>query len=198
MQISGYKASVGSHCDFCSISNVKSWLQTLCSFPMRFLSYFAYKSVVTKPMFVLNTISALFRILTVQMQFMRQCSHSEHRRAILSTGTVFWTPRCRFLARGRIWALVWRFLDRGRILSTLQRFLDRGRIWALASRFLDRGCILTRCRVSSTGVAFWAHWFFTSVCLFYRPFCRFHFRTAYEKGVLHVNSWAICNLITKE
>ena len=77
-------------------------------------------------MFLINAISALFRILTAQMQFMRQCLHSEHLRAILSTGSVYWTPRWRFLDRGCIWALVWRFLDRGRILNTLQHFLDMG------------------------------------------------------------------------
>ena len=51
------------------------WLQTLCSFPMRFLRYFECKSVVTSPyavfrpkavvthpMFVSNAISAVFRM----------------------------------------------------------------------------------------------------------------------------------------
>ena len=80
---------------------VNQWLQTLCSFPMRlmhyfaykseitnptfvsmrFLQYFVYKSKVTNPMFVLNVISAVFRILSAQMAFIRQGSRYEHRIA---------------------------------------------------------------------------------------------------------------------
>ena len=48
--------------DFCSISHVKLWLQTLCALPMRVLWYFACGSLVTKPMFVSSPISVVFRM----------------------------------------------------------------------------------------------------------------------------------------
>ena len=57
MYISCYKSNVRSQSDFCSISHVNQWLQTLCSFPIRFLQYFASIAEVTNPMFVPNAIS---------------------------------------------------------------------------------------------------------------------------------------------
>ena len=47
-----------NHCRPESVTSQR--LQTLCSFPMRFLQYFTCKSVITNPMFVPNTISAVF------------------------------------------------------------------------------------------------------------------------------------------
>ena len=59
--MSGYKPYVRSQCDFCCISHVNQWLQTLCSFPIRFMQYSACKAVVTNPMSVPNAIFAVFR-----------------------------------------------------------------------------------------------------------------------------------------
>ena len=44
-------------CKFCNVPHINSW-----SFPMRLLLYFVYKSVSTNLMFVLSTISVIFRI----------------------------------------------------------------------------------------------------------------------------------------
>ena len=44
------------------LSYINQWLQTLCSFPMRFLQYFTCKSMVTNLMFVPNAVSGVFRM----------------------------------------------------------------------------------------------------------------------------------------
>ena len=62
IQIRGYKPYVRFQCDFSSISNTNLKLQTLCSFSVRFLQSFTYKSEVTNPMFVFNRIYDVFRI----------------------------------------------------------------------------------------------------------------------------------------
>ena len=49
----------------CSISHVNQWLQTICSFPIRFLQYVVCKSMVAISMFVPNTISAEFQSKSV-------------------------------------------------------------------------------------------------------------------------------------
>ena len=62
IQIQGYKLYVRVPCDFCSRSHINLRLQTLCSFSVRFLMYFAYKSEVTNPMFIFSAVSVAFRI----------------------------------------------------------------------------------------------------------------------------------------
>ena len=57
IQICGYKPYVHFHRDFRSISFTNLRLQTLCSCFERFLQYFAYKSEVTNPMFVVDSTS---------------------------------------------------------------------------------------------------------------------------------------------
>ena len=49
-------------CDFCSISHVKQWSQTLCSFPIRFLQYLKCKSMITNRMFVPDAIVAVSKM----------------------------------------------------------------------------------------------------------------------------------------
>ena len=60
MSINGCKLYVRTQTDFCIISHVNQWLQTLCSFPMRFLQYFICKAEVTNPMFVPNAMFVVF------------------------------------------------------------------------------------------------------------------------------------------
>ena len=43
-------------CEFCRSSYINQRLQTLCSFSVRFLLYFAYKSEVTNPMFIFSVV----------------------------------------------------------------------------------------------------------------------------------------------
>ena len=76
MSITGYKPYVRSQHVFCCISYINQWLQTVCSFPIRFLryfackclfpiwflQYFACKSVVTNPMVVHNAMSVEFQM----------------------------------------------------------------------------------------------------------------------------------------
>ena len=62
IQIWGYKPYVCVSCDLCSTSHINLRLQTLCSFSVRFLEYFEYKSEVTNPMLVFRAISAIFHI----------------------------------------------------------------------------------------------------------------------------------------
>ena len=54
IQIEGYKPYVHFQCDFRSISHTNLRLQTVCSCFVRFLKYFAYKSEITNPMFVVS------------------------------------------------------------------------------------------------------------------------------------------------
>ena len=60
IQIWGCKPYVPFQWAFRSISRTNLRLQTPCSCFVRFLSYFAYKSEVTNPMFVFGWISAVF------------------------------------------------------------------------------------------------------------------------------------------
>ena len=76
IQIWGYKPYVHVSWDFCRISHTNprlqplclfsvqflQYVQTLCSFSMRFLLSLAYKSQVTNPMFVFSAISFVFSI----------------------------------------------------------------------------------------------------------------------------------------
>ena len=62
IQIWSYKPYVRFPWDFCDLSHINPRLQTLCSFSVRFMLYFAYKSEVTNPMFVFRAISAIFQI----------------------------------------------------------------------------------------------------------------------------------------
>ena len=55
IQIGGYKPYVHFQCDFRSISHTNLRLQTVCSCFVRFLKYFAYKSEITNPMFVVSS-----------------------------------------------------------------------------------------------------------------------------------------------
>ena len=125
MYISCYKPNVRSLYDFCSISHINQWLQTLCSFPMRFLGYFIRKSVVTIPIFVPNAISAIFR--------MESCGYKPYVRS-----------QCDFCSISHI--NLWRQSLCSfpmQLLHTLSSF---------PMRFLDdshvKQCLLTRCLFS--------------------------------------------------
>ena len=148
-------------------------------------------------MFFLNPISALFRILKAQMQFMRQYSilnietrfcwqetFFKHLGVVSSTGVAF-ERLCAVSSTGvAFWALC-------SVSSTGVTF---ERLCGVSSTGV---AFRTRCSVSSTGVAFWPHWFFTCFCVFYWVFCIFHHHNAYETTVFHVNSRGICNLMIK-
>ena len=72
MQINGYKPYVRSQCDFYRISYINRWLQILCSFSIRFLQYFVYKSTIVNPMLILNAfVCSIWHILR---KLQTQCS----------------------------------------------------------------------------------------------------------------------------
>ena len=62
IQIWSYKPYVRFPWDFCDLSHINPKLQTLCSFSVRFMLYFAYESEVTNPMFIFNAVSVALRI----------------------------------------------------------------------------------------------------------------------------------------
>ena len=153
-------------------------LQILCSFCLRFLQYFAFWRLRCN-------LCDNACILNTEARFRRQEVSFEHVGVVSSTGVAF----------ERFWSVS----STGVAFSTLCSVSLIG----VAFERLRRGsstevAFWARCSVSSTWVAFWAHWFFACFCIFYNAFCIFHFHNAYERGVLHVNSWGICNFMLKE
>ena len=88
---------VRSQYDFCSISFINQWLQTLCSFPMRFRRYFACKSMVTHPMFVPNTISAVFQAYVPSHCDYKSYVCSQCDSCRISHVNPWWQTLCSFL-----------------------------------------------------------------------------------------------------
>ena len=125
------------------------------------------------------------RVLNTEARFCRQEPPIEHRGDVSSTRVAF-EPLCGVSSTGvAFWPLC--------TISSTGVAFELLRCFSLTGKAL-----LARCSVSSTGVAFWGHWFFACFLYILSSFCIFHLHNAYERCVLHVNSWGIYNFIIKE